>query len=112
MASSFTISFQKNYLVENAHQFNQLRHINMPASISEMKMGNSHTGIHLFTTHRSCVSSIQAKSSSKVNILYLDLSEANNNGKLYPELETLMPLSSKSSNATCFSYFKLLFNPV
>lgn len=61
MASNFTILFQKSYLVENAHQFNQLKHINMPASISEMKMGNSHTGIHLLTTHRSCVSSIEAK---------------------------------------------------
>lgn len=79
MASSFTIPFQKNYLVENAHQFNQLRHVTMPASIFEMRMGNSHTGIHLFTTYRSCVSSIQAKSSSKANILCSDLSEANNN---------------------------------
>lgn len=68
----------------------------MPASISAMKMGNSHTGIHLFSTHRSCVSSIEAKISSKANILCSDLLEANNNWKLYPVLETLMPLSSKS----------------
>lgn len=79
MASSFPIPFQKNYLVANGHQFNQLRHITVPASISEMKIGYSHTGIHLFTTHISCVSSIEAKSSSKANILCSDLSGTNNN---------------------------------
>lgn len=104
MASNFIMASKKNYLVENAHQLNQLRHIKMPARISVMETGNSHTGIHLFSTHRSCVSTTEAKIRSKANILCSDLSEANNNLKHYSVLETWMLLVVNPQIQNSFNY--------